>query len=952
MPDKNYKVNKTQLPPISVRGARIHNLKNITLTLPRNKLIVITGVSGSGKSSLAFDTLYAEGQRRYVESLSAYARQFLEQMPKPDCDAIDGLSPAISIEQKSVGHNPRSTVATITEIHDYLRLLFARIGEPYCYKCGTQIKSQSVDEMVDEIMKLPIESRIYILSPLIRGRKGNHKELIEKAKRDGFTRLIIDDVEYSLDENSIKIDKNIKHTINLVVDRLIIKEGVEQRLSEDIETALAHSEDNLVIVKMRDGSEMLLSQHLACPKCGISIAEISPRFFSFNSPYGACQHCKGLGFISKPDPDLIVPDPNLSISQGAVNPWADTTSEWTKAIIEALAEKYSIDLNEPFKDLTDDKKNIVLYGSQNSMLEIKYYGRRRYINFGGICGVIERGYKNTTSDEAREFYYGRYMVKEPCPECGGKRHRPEALSVFIDGKNIADINEMDIKRALYTFENLSFEGENKMVAESILKEIKSRLKFLIDVGVSYLTLDRMAPTLAGGEGQRIRLATQIGSGLTGVLYILDEPTVGLHPRDTQMLMRTLKHLRDLGNTVIIVEHDRDTILSADWIIDLGPGAGKNGGSVVFEGSPDELIKKGKTLTSAYISGKERIEVPSIRKKGDGRYLEFIGCRGHNLKNINVRIPLGTLICITGVSGSGKSTLVDETIYRVLARRLTKKPVKPALYERVEGIDHIDKIIRIDQSPIGRTPRSNPATYTKLFDPIRDLFASLPESKIRGYKPGRFSFNIKGGRCEACGGAGIKKVEMILLPDLFITCEVCGGKRFNRETLEVRYKGKSIYDVLRMTVDEAYEFFKTQPIIKRHLELLREVGLGYIEIGQPATTLSGGEAQRIKLSRELTKKPTGRTLYLLDEPTTGLHFDDVKKLLGVLIRLTEGGNTVIVIEHNLEVIKCADWIIDLGPEGGDEGGYVVAEGTPEDIIKNENCYTGIHLSKVLKQDVKL
>jgi len=951
MPDKNYKVNKTQLPPISVRGARIHNLKNITLTLPRNKLIVITGVSGSGKSSLAFDTLYAEGQRRYVESLSAYARQFLEQMPKPDCDAIDGLSPAISIEQKSVGHNPRSTVATITEIHDYLRLLFARIGEPYCYKCGTQIKSQSVDEMVDEIMKLPIESRIYILSPLIRGRKGNHKELIEKAKRDGFTRLIIDDVEYSLDENSIKIDKNIKHTINLVVDRLIIKEGVEQRLSEDIETALAHSEDNLVIVKMRDGSEMLLSQHLACPKCGISIAEISPRFFSFNSPYGACQHCKGLGFISKPDPDLIVPDPNLSISQGAVNPWADTTSEWTKAIIEALAEKYSIDLNEPFKDLTDDKKNIVLYGSQNSMLEIKYYGRRRYINFGGICGVIERGYKNTTSDEAREFYYGRYMVKEPCPECGGKRHRPEALSVFIDGKNIADINEMDIKRALYTFENLSFEGENKMVAESILKEIKSRLKFLIDVGVSYLTLDRMAPTLAGGEGQRIRLATQIGSGLTGVLYILDEPTVGLHPRDTQMLMRTLKHLRDLGNTVIIVEHDRDTILSADWIIDLGPGAGKNGGSVVFEGSPDELIKKGKTLTSAYISGKERIEVPSIRKKGDGRYLEFIGCRGHNLKNINVRIPLGTLICITGVSGSGKSTLVDETIYRVLARRLTKKPVKPALYERVEGIDHIDKIIRIDQSPIGRTPRSNPATYTKLFDPIRDLFASLPESKIRGYKPGRFSFNIKGGRCEACGGAGIKKVEMILLPDLFITCEVCGGKRFNRETLEVRYKGKSIYDVLRMTVDEAYEFFKTQPIIKRHLELLREVGLGYIEIGQPATTLSGGEAQRIKLSRELTKKPTGRTLYLLDEPTTGLHFDDVKKLLGVLIRLTEGGNTVIVIEHNLEVIKCADWIIDLGPEGGDEGGYVVAEGTPEDIIKNENCYTGIHLSKVLKQDVK-
>jgi len=952
MPDKNYKVNKTQLPPISVRGARIHNLKNITLTLPRNKLIVITGVSGSGKSSLAFDTLYAEGQRRYVESLSAYARQFLEQMPKPDCDAIDGLSPAISIEQKSVGHNPRSTVATITEIHDYLRLLFARIGEPYCYKCGTQIKSQSVDEMVDEIMKLPIESRIYILSPLIRGRKGNHKELIEKAKRDGFTRLIIDDVEYSLDENSIKIDKNIKHTINLVVDRLIIKEGVEQRLSEDIETALAHSEDNLVIVKMRDGSEMLLSQHLACPKCGISIAEISPRFFSFNSPYGACQHCKGLGFISKPDPDLIVPDPNLSISQGAVNPWADTTSEWTKAIIEALAEKYSIDLNEPFKDLTDDKKNIVLYGSQNSMLEIKYYGRRRYINFGGICGVIERGYKNTTSDEAREFYYGRYMVKEPCPECGGKRHRPEALSVFIDGKNIADINEMDIKRALYTFENLSFEGENKMVAESILKEIKSRLKFLIDVGVSYLTLDRMAPTLAGGEGQRIRLATQIGSGLTGVLYILDEPTIGLHPRDTQMLMRTLKHLRDLGNTVIIVEHDRDTILSADWIIDLGPGAGKNGGSVVFEGSPDELIKKGKTLTSAYISGKERIEVPSIRKKGDGRYLEFIGCRGHNLKNINVRIPLGTLICITGVSGSGKSTLVDETIYRVLARRLTKKPVKPALYERVEGIDHIDKIIRIDQSPIGRTPRSNPATYTKLFDPIRDLFASLPESKIRGYKPGRFSFNIKGGRCEACGGAGIKKVEMILLPDLFITCEVCGGKRFNRETLEVRYKGKSIYDVLRMTVDEAYEFFKTQPIIKRHLELLREVGLGYIEIGQPATTLSGGEAQRIKLSRELTKKPTGRTLYLLDEPTTGLHFDDVKKLLGVLIRLTEGGNTVIVIEHNLEVIKCADWIIDLGPEGGDEGGYVVAEGTPEDIIKNENCYTGIHLSKVLKQDVKL
>jgi len=946
MSSKKIKEDEVYIPPITVKGARVHNLKNITLTLPRNKLIVITGVSGSGKSSLAFDTLYAEGQRRYVESLSAYARQFLEQMPKPDCDAIVGLSPAISIEQKSVGHNPRSTVATITEIHDYLRLLFARIGEPYCCKCGTPIKSQSVDEMVDEIMSLPRENKIYVLSPLVRGRKGNHKELIEKSKRDGFTRLIIDDIEYSLDEDKIEIDKNIKHTINLVVDRLVIKEGIEQRLAEDFETALARSEDNLVIVRQNEGKEILLSQHLACPKCGTSLAEISPRFFSFNSPYGACQYCKGLGFISKPDPDLIVPDPDLSIFQGAVNPWADTTSEWTRAIIDALSENYNIDLDIPFKDLTDEQKNIVLYGSPDSTLEIIYNNRKRHINFGGICGIINRGYKNTTSDEAREFYYGRYMVKEPCPECNGKRHRPEALSVYIDGKNIADINAMDINRALYTLENLSLVGEKSVVAELILKELRSRLKFLIDVGVGYLTLDRMAPSLAGGEGQRIRLATQIGSGLTGVLYILDEPTVGLHPRDTQMLLATLKHLRNIGNTVIVVEHDRDTILSADWIVDLGPGAGKNGGKVVFEGSPEDLTKSASTLTGAYITGKEKINIPSVRKKGDGRNLEFTGCRGHNLKSINIRIPLGTLTCITGVSGSGKSTLVDETIYRALARRLTRKPVKAAPFTKINGIDFIDKVIRIDQSPIGRTPRSNPATYTKLFDPIRDLYANLPESKVRGYKRGRFSFNVKGGRCEACGGAGIKKVEMILLPDLFITCEICGGRRFNRETLDVHYKGKNIYDVLRMTVDEAYEFFKTQPMIRKHLELLREVGLGYIEIGQPATTLSGGEAQRIKLSRELSKKPTGRTLYLLDEPTTGLHFDDVKKLLGVLIRLTEGGNTVIVIEHNLEVIKCADWIIDLGPEGGDEGGYIVAEGTPEDIMKNKKSYTGMHLSKVL------
>jgi len=919
---------------IKVFGAREHNLKNINVFIPKNKFVVITGISGSGKSSLAFDTLYAEGQRRYLESLSSYARQFIGKIEKPDVELIEGLSPAIAIEQRKVQKNPRSTVATVTEIYDYLRLLFARIGVPYCPNCNIKLSKSTVDEIVDLLLKRENE-RILILAPLVKGRKGEHKDLFERLRKQGWSRLRIDGFVYELDDLP-KINKNKKHNIELVIDRIVIKKEARARLAESIENALRYGEGNVTMFYLKDEKEEIFSESLKCPKCDFSLPELEPRLFSFNSPYGACKKCHGLGFKHEIDPELLV-NPYLSILEGAIRPIGEPYGSLYYKL-SRLARRFHVSLDTPWKDLPEDFKNIVLFGDEYDEIAYEY-------DFEGIIPFLLRKFEETESDYVQEEI-GKYIVKKTCPECKGARLNKSALSVRIRNKNIYDITQMSIREARNFFESLKLNKKEKIIAERIVKEIISRLSFLDDVGLYYITLDRTMETLSGGEEQRVRLATQIGSGLTGVLYVLDEPSIGLHPRDNKKLLNTLLKLRDLGNTVLVVEHDEQTIRTADYIIDLGPGAGEEGGYVVTQGSIKDIINSPSSITGKYLKGELKIEIPKKRRKPGDRWLIIEGAKGFNLKNITVRIPLGLFVCITGVSGSGKSTLVVETIYKALKRILYNSPETPAPYDNIKGVKNIDKIINIDQSPIGRTPRSNPATYTGVFTPIRELFASLPESKIRGYKPGRFSFNVKGGRCDACDGQGYNIIDMLFLPSVHVPCDVCKGKRYNRETLEIKYKGKNIADVLDMSVKEAYEFFENIPQIKRKLKLLMDVGLSYIKLGQPATTLSGGEAQRIKLAKELSKIATGKTLYILDEPTTGLHFDDIKKLLNVLHLLVDKGNTVIVIEHQLDVIKSADWIIDLGPEGGDEGGYIVAEGPPEEIAKCENSYTGRFLKEIL------
>ncbi len=934
---------------IFVKGARVHNLKNIDVKIPRNKLVVITGLSGSGKSSLAFDTIYAEGQRRYVESLSSYARQFLELMDKPDVDFIEGLSPAIAIDQKAITHNPRSTVGTMTEIYDYLRLLFARIGIPHCPECGREIKKQTPQEIVDQIMSLPKESKIIILSPVVVGRKGEYKNLLEKIKKDGFVRVRIDKTIFTLEEE-IEIDKNKKHDIDIVIDRIVLKEDIKNRLTESVELALKHSDGLVKVFLVDSNEEKIFSSRFACPTCGISLPEIEPRLFSFNSPFGACPTCQGLGFKMEVDPDLIIPDKSLSISEGAIKaPGFQSLDGFNYDILESLSNYYNFDLDTPIKDIDENALNILLYGA-HGRFKVNYTGKdgrehQFYTYWEGIINSIERRYRETESSDMKSVYE-KFMRFLPCPDCKGKRLKKEALSVLINGKNIIEVTEMNILNSLSFFENIKLTETEKIISKQILKEIKSRLKFLVDVGLSYLTLSRESRTLSGGEGQRIRLATQIGSGLTGVLYVLDEPTIGLHNKDTKKLLNSLKRLRDIGNTLIVVEHDESVIKESDYIIDMGPGAGENGGKIVFEGNVQDIYKSENSLTGKYLSKKLNIEIPTKRRKGNGKFFEIIGAKQHNLKNIDVKIPLNTLTCITGVSGSGKSTLIYDILYKGLKQIFFKSGEKPGLFEEFKGIENIDKVVMVDQSPIGRTPRSNPATYINVFTPIRELFSKTKEARERGYTPGRFSFNVFGGRCEACEGAGVKRIEMQFLPDVYVTCEVCHGKRYNRETLEITWKGKNISDILDMTVDEAYEFFENIPSIKRKLSLLKDVGLGYIKLGQPAPTLSGGEAQRVKLSYELSKSFEGHILYLLDEPTTGLHFDDVNKLLNVLNRLVNKGNTVIIIEHHPDIIKSCDYIIDLGPEGGDEGGYIVAEGTPEEIANNKKSYTGELLKKIL------
>ena len=936
---------------IIIKGAREHNLKNIDVKIPREKLVVLTGLSGSGKSSLAFDTIYAEGQRRYVESLSSYARMFLGQMEKPDVDYIDGLSPAISIDQKTTSKNPRSTVGTVTEIYDYLRLLYARIGIPHCPKCGKEVQRQSIDQIVDKVMSLGEGTKIQILAPVIRGKKGEHKKVFENARKSGYVRVKADGEQYDLSE-PIELKKTQKHNIEIIIDRLIIRENIVQRLTDSLETAIALTGD-VVLVEVIGGEIMSFSQNFACDDCGISLQELTPRLFSFNNPYGACDNCDGLGALSKIDPDLVIADENLSIINGAISAtgWANANKKDSMAYMyfTALADYYRFDVNTPYKDLPKDIQNIILYGTGDTNVPMNYersYGSGKYsAPFEGVITNLERRYNANTYDYVKNDIE-RYVNDVTCPKCHGARLNDEVLAVTINGVNIYEFTTMSIQKEMDFVNSLELTDREKMIGEQILKEIKARLQFLLDVGLDYLSLSRSAGTLSGGEAQRIRLATQIGSGLMGVLYILDEPSIGLHQRDNDRLIETLKHLRDLGNTVIVVEHDTDTMYAADYIVDIGPGAGVNGGELVGEGTVEDLIKSPRSITGKYLSGELKIEVTKERRKPTG-WIEVRGAKENNLKNINVKIPTGVMTCVTGVSGSGKSSLVNEILYKKLANVLNRARTHAGAHKEIKGIEQLDKIIDINQSPIGRTPRSNPATYTNVFGDIREVFASTNEAKVRGYKSGRFSFNVKGGRCEACSGDGIKKIEMHFLADIFVPCEVCKGKRYNRETLEVKYKGKNIYEVLEMTVDEGVEFFGNIPKIKRKLETLQEVGLGYIKLGQSSTTLSGGEAQRVKLATELSKRSTGKTIYILDEPTTGLHTADVHKLTEVLDKLVEGGNTVVVIEHNLDVIKTADYIIDMGPEGGDNGGTVIASGTPEQVAKVEKSYTGKYLKKMLE-----
>ncbi|AGO29135.1 TPA: excinuclease ABC subunit UvrA [Staphylococcus aureus] len=938
-------------PSIVVKGARAHNLKNIDIELPKNKLIVMTGLSGSGKSSLAFDTIYAEGQRRYVESLSAYARQFLGQMDKPDVDTIEGLSPAISIDQKTTSKNPRSTVATVTEIYDYIRLLYARVGKPYCPNHHIEIESQTVQQMVDRIMELETRTKIQLLAPVISHRKGSHEKLIEDIGKKGYVRLRIDGEIVDVNEVP-ELDKNKNHTIEVVVDRLVVKEGIETRLADSIETALELSEGQLT-VDVIDGEDLKFSESHACPICGFSIGELEPRMFSFNSPFGACPTCDGLGQKLTVDVDLVVPDKDKTLNEGAIEPWIPTSSDFYPTLLKRVCEVYKINMDKPFKKLTERQRDILLYGSGDKEIEFTFTQRqggtrKRTMVFEGVVPNISRRFHESPSEYTREMM-SKYMTELPCETCHGQRLSREALSVYVGGLNIGEVVEYSISQALNYYKNINLSEQDQAIANQILKEIISRLTFLNNVGLEYLTLNRASGTLSGGEAQRIRLATQIGSRLTGVLYVLDEPSIGLHQRDNDRLINTLKEMRDLGNTLIVVEHDDDTMRAADYLVDIGPGAGEHGGQIVSSGTPQKVMKDKKSLTGQYLSGKKRIEVPEYRRPASDRKISIRGARSNNLKGVDVDIPLSIMTVVTGVSGSGKSSLVNEVLYKSLAQKINKSKVKPGLYDKIEGIDQLDKIIDIDQSPIGRTPRSNPATYTGVFDDIRDVFAQTNEAKIRGYQKGRFSFNVKGGRCEACKGDGIIKIEMHFLPDVYVPCEVCDGKRYNRETLEVTYKGKNIADILEMTVEEATQFFENIPKIKRKLQTLVDVGLGYVTLGQQATTLSGGEAQRVKLASELHKRSTGKSIYILDEPTTGLHVDDISRLLKVLNRLVENGDTVVIIEHNLDVIKTADYIIDLGPEGGSGGGTIVATGTPEDIAQTKSSYTGKYLKEVLERD---